>query len=446
MQSMLRTMFSSGPHARALLPAGLLVCLSAVWAGAQQKPGEMPPAPVSVAEVQRRQLKLGETFVGTVVPLRSSIVGSPLEGRVLEFLVNEGDYVTRGQPLARLRTTTLEIELAAAKAELGLRGQELAELELSAPKEIEQAEARMLAAKALMEFAQQRLKRSQQLAQGVPPAIAEDELQQQISAAAAADEVYREKKAAWELAKSGLWDRKIGQAKARVTVQEETIRRLEDDIHEHTVVAPFDGYVTREHTEVGEWITRGGPVAEVVELSSVDVEVPVPERYVSDLRIGTPARVEIDALPGTSRSGKVALIVPEAGIRSRSFPVKVRLKNEPEDCGLGQSGVMLKPGMFGRVTLPVGRIDAALLVPKDALVLGVARPIVWAVETGTTSAVPSKGRVRMVPVELGVAYDEMIEVRGALEAGQWVVVEGNERINPSQPVTVVKTIQPEAGS
>ena len=72
-----------------------------------QPPGRMPAAPVTVTELIERPVGLGETFVGTVMPVRRSTVGSPVGGRVEQFLVNEGDRVSANQPIAELRTVSL---------------------------------------------------------------------------------------------------------------------------------------------------------------------------------------------------------------------------------------------------------------------------------------------------------------------------------------------------
>ncbi len=419
--------------------AGFSMALSvlALRTASAQKPGGMPPAPVAVAPVEQRELNVGKTFVGTVEPVRTSTVGSPVEGRVVEYLINEGDEVKAGQPLTKLRTTSLEIQLAGAQAELELRKQELAELENGTrPGEIEQAHARMEAAQALMDYAQSRLKRTQSLyAKNV---ASEDELQDRASAAEAAMKSYAERKAAWELAVEGPRKEEVEQARARVAIQEETIRQLEDDIAEHTIVAPFAGYVTAEHTEVGQWVAKGGSVAKVVEIDSVDVEVPVLEDYLSQLIPGTAARVEINALPGTSWTGKVISVVPQADVRSRSFPIKIRLENRP-----GTLGMMLKPGMFARVTLPVGDRRSAAVVPKDALVLGGSSPMLYAV-TPADEKKPDLGKARPVPVRVGAAVGELVEVHGPLKLGDLVVVEGNEGLFPNRDLQIVRRVEASA--
>jgi multidrug efflux pump subunit AcrA (membrane-fusion protein) len=118
--------------------------------------------------------------------------------------------------------------------------------------------------------------------------------------------------------------------------------------------------------------------------------------------------------------------------------VKVRLTNE-ESAG----GPLLKAGMIARVTLPVGQEHQALLVHKDALVLGGPSPVVYALDP--SAADPQLGTVRPVPVTLGVASGSSIEITGPLEPGQRVVVQGNERLRPGQEVKVIRTIEAEPG-
>jgi RND family efflux transporter MFP subunit len=406
------------------------LALLAAEAGAQQG-----PALVSISEVIERDVAAAQSFVGTVMPLRTSAIGSAVDGRVLEYPVNEGDRVTKGQPLAQLLTETLQIELAAAEAELELRRQELAELENgSRPEEIEQAKSRMLAAKADLEYWEPRLERTRSLV--ARAASTDEDLQFASSSLQRGRHTYAEAKAAYDLAVAGPRHEKIAQARARVQMQEQAVRRIEDQIAKHTIRSPFDGYVVAERTEIGAWVSKGQVVAEVVELDTVDVQVNVLENYVSFLDVGTPARVEVGALPNQVFTGEVALIVPQADVRSRTFPVKVRLKNQTRG-----GSVLIKAGMLARAALPVGKREAATLVSKDAVVLGGPTPLVYVFEPDEKD--PKQGKVRPVPVELGVADDGLIQVRGPIDAKEQVVVQGNERLRPGQQVAVAEVVAPD---
>lgn len=396
-----------------------------------QPPKGPPPAPVEVAEITQTDVAAGHAFVGTVMATRTSEVGSAVDGRIVAFPVNEGDRVKKGDVLAQLRTGTIEIEVAAARAELELRRHELDELKNgSRPEEVEQARARMLAAKARTEYAQTKLRRAVTLM--ATKTMSQDDFDAAASAAEEAAQLYAESQSISKLAVEGPRKEKLAQAEARVSYAEEQVRLMEDRQEKYTVRAPFDGYVVTEHTEVGQWVKQGELIAEVVELDQVDIQIHVLEDYIAHLRHGSEARIEIGALPDEILTGKVVLVVPRADVRSRTFLVKVRVQNRPAD-----GGVLLKAGLFARVMLPVGKRGQALLVPKDALVLGGREPLVYVVDP------PGKDHpqasVRPVPVELGVANGNRIQVRGPLKLGQQVVVRGNERLRPGQDVVVSMT-------
>lgn len=414
------------------LPRGVGCALILLTAAAGTCGAQEASTPVVVSPVIEREVTTGYRVVGTLKPIKVSVIGSAIDGRVLEFKVDEGDQVSKGQPLAQLRTATLEIELAAAMAELTLREQELAELRNGArPEEIAQAEARMLSAKASHEFAQSKYDRTLSLyRQG--RAATEADLDQARSLATQAKQAVLEATASYDLLKAGTRIERIKQAEAQVSLQQEQVHMIEDRITKHTLVSPFDGFVTAEHTEMGAWVMQGEPVAEVVRLDIVEVVVDAVGEVVTRLKRGTEVRLEVPAFPNDVITGEITQIVPQADVRSRTFPVIIRVKNRIEE------GVpRLKAGMLARVELPAGARQRTPLVPKDALVLGGRRPLVYVVD--------SKGKgqnrtVRGVPVTLGVADGGLIQVSGELKQGQYVVVRGNERLQDGQTVSVSSVI------
>jgi RND family efflux transporter MFP subunit len=357
------------------------------------------------------------------------VVGSAVEGRMVEMRVNDGDWVTKEAPLAQLLTTTIELELAAARAELELRKRELAELEISLPLEKAQAEAALARAEAQYRYAQSRQDRAALLVKK-DRTMSEEDYEEIRSLRDAAYQSLLESKAKLDLFVNGAWEQKKLQAQAKVAVQEAVVGRLEDQLKKYTIKAPFDGYVTAEHTEVGAWIKQGDPVAEVVSIDPAEVTVSVPEEYIAALAPGMSASIRLDAMPDRSFEASITRIVPQADVRSRSFPVKIALDNPRE-----ATGHAIKAGMLARVTLSVGPPKPALLVPKDAVILGGPSPQVYVVaddpRTKQPAAVP-------VSVELGVSEGGNIQVVGNLQAGQQVVVQGNERLIPGAKVRRVK--------
>ncbi|QDT92093.1 efflux RND transporter periplasmic adaptor subunit [Gimesia algae] len=394
------------------------------------------PAPVAVAEIVQKDVAAGQTFVGTVHPIKRSVIGSAVGGRVAEFPVNEGDYVKAKQPLAQLLTNTINLEVDAEKAELKLRQHELEELENgSRPDEIKRAKALMMAARAESEYQTKRRKRLESLY--ARKAVNDDDIQSVVSESIRADELYEEAQAAYQLAVEGPRKEKIDQARARVAIQQALVDELESKVVKHTIITPFNGYVVAEHTEVGQWVNSGELVAEVIALDQVDINVQVLENHIPHVRLGMEVRVEIPAIPDQVFTGEVALIVPQADVRARTFPVKVRVKNT-----ITKDGPLLKSGMLARAVLPTGPKQSALLVSKDALVLGGPSPMIYVVDH--EKGEQKQGKARVVPVQVGVSEGRLIQVKGDLMPGQQVVIRGNERLRPGQDVIVSEILAPDA--
>jgi len=412
--------------------AGLVGCLVAtpLIAGAQPA-GPAAAVPVVAARVTTMQAASGQPFVGTVLPARTSDVGSAVDGRLIELPIVDGQQVAEQEPIAQLLRGLLEIERAGAVAELDRRRQVLGELKAgSRPEEIEQARAAVAGFEARLAYAQGRLKRLGRLAErGTSTA---DELQDAQAELQAIEAQLRGSRAALALAEAGPRQEQIAQAAAAAATQEAEVERFDDQLAKHTIRAPFAGWVIERFTEKGQWVARGGLIARIAELQAVEVEARVPESSIAALREGAEVRLEFDAAPDQAWIGRVTRIVPQADLLSRSFPVRIRLENRIVD------GVpVLKGGMLARAWLPVGAAGSVTVVPKDALVLGGPKPLVFCIDP----AGPAEGVVRPVDVPLGAAVEGHVAVRGSLEPGALVVVRGNERLRPGMKVV----FEPPAG-
>lgn len=412
--------------------------------GPGRAPGP-PPATVIVAEIVEEPVEPSQTFVGTVMPRRRTVVGSAVDGRVVEFLAEEGTRVTKGQPLTQLLTATIQIELEAAKAELELRQQEHAKLVKTLPEDIAQARARQEQAKATAEFAQARERRSKSLFDR-GPAISEEDMQEVRSTGRSAQQAHVAAEAALRAASSSQAE-DLAQSQAKVRMQQEQVNLLEDRLNKFTIKAPFDGYVVAEYTEVGAWVKQGDRIAEIIELAQVEVSVDVPEAYLiglmevmaaaEDRGEAATADVRLRALDvhrsvttERGRTGQVSRIVPQASPRSRTFAVKVVVENVPL-----RSNFLFQAGMLAHVTLPVGVAEkGTTLVPKDALVL---MPDATYVCLAAKNPQGDGWTARRVPVTVGLTKGDRVHVVGdGIVAGEQVVVRGNERLLPGQPIQI----------
>lgn len=397
-----------------------------------ESPGKdqsVPPVPVEVSRVERLEIASGQPFVGTVYPRRISDVGSAVDGRVVSLPLEEGQAVKAGDAIAELLRGLLEIEREGAVAELERLRQVLAELRAgSRPEQIEQARAAVEGLEAKLAYTKGRFARLQKLAdRGTSTA---DELQDAQAELRQVEAQLAGSRAELALTIAGPRAEQIAQAAAAAAVQEAAVERIDDQLAKHTIRSPFNGWVVQRFTEQGQWVVRGGLVARVAELNTVEVEVQVPELTIGSLQPGMDVRLDFDAAPGQAWIGTVERIVPQADLLSRSFPVKVVLENRVVD---GQP--VLRGGLLARAWLPVGRRGVANVVPKDALVLGGPSPVVYAVTADREASAAGgpgqlAGTARAVEVSLGATVSGNVEVIGGLSPGEYVVIRGNERLRP----------------
>jgi len=199
------------------------------------------------------------------------------------------------------------------------------------------------------------------------------------------------------------------------------VGRLEDRLARMTIRAPFAGWVVAERTEVGAWLDEGTVVAELTDLSVIHAMVPVPEQELARIHLGMAVEVACDALPGTTFTGKVTAIVPRADPASRAFPVEVSIDN---------SAGRILAGMIARATFRHDGGAGIATIPKDAFVPqpGGGGYVVKVVD----------GAATIVPVQVVESQEERFAVeplQGDLRAGDRVVIRGNERLRPGQPVS-----------
>jgi RND family efflux transporter MFP subunit len=432
-------------HFRTLLPWGLCVygllqgIFSAVLAQSPAAKGP-PPAIVAVEKVEVREVAAAQSFVGTLQPRRRSVVGSAVDGRVAEYLVTNGQWVTKREPIAKLLTETTTIELEYNQALLLHAEEVLHELEHgSRPEEIVQAKAKLESCKAVLEYTRSKNVRTETLAQK-GGSMSQEERDQARSQFAAAEQEYAAAQANLEMVQKGPRDEKISQAKAQYAAQKALVRQLEDRLEKFTIRAPYDGYVVSEFTEVGAWIKRGDPIAEVIEVDPLEVDVAVSEATIGNLQeamtqaesLGQQLQVviKVDSLGSKPFVGFVEHIVPQADLRTRTFPVKMRVENPKQ----GKTHT-LKAGMICHAMLPVGKTQPALLIPKDALVLGGPSPMVFVAQE---NAETKQHVAQPVPVQIGAAFGSQLSVTGDLKSGMLVITRGNERLFPGQPLSLLE--------
>ena len=329
----------------------------------------LPKTPVVVSEIVIKEVRKPVNLVGTVEPIRRSLVSAAINGIVVEYPYSEGDYVEAGQIIARQSKERLNIMLNEA---INTKSESSAELKL--------AEDELTRIKGLY-------------GKGI---VSESQLDDIIS--------------------------KRDALIARQKLLQSRIDRFKYDISITNTQAPFNGYITKEYSQVGEWLDSGDEVIELIDIDNVQIVVEMPEKYVHLVNVGDAVKVTLHSLSDKTFTGELISIVPQADMASRAFPVKIKLKNDKH---------VIKSSMSAKASFLLGEIKKAKMVLKDSIVSNNGNKIIFVVRDNIAQP---------VNVITGLAYGDFVEVMGEFKVGEQVVVRGNERLRPMNPVEVTYVI------
>jgi len=185
------------------------------------------------------------------------------------------------------------------------------------------------------------------------------------------------------------------------------------------IVSTAEGVITRDMIETGSRVSVQQPVFTVSRINQVFMETKVPESLLGTIKKGGTVSVETDAYQGRKFTGRIDEISPVIEPVTRTAVLKVLLNN---------SSLLLKPGMFARAMIKTGE-HSALLVPLDAVIKSGASRYVFLVK---------ENKAVQINVTTGIILDDKIEVAGALEEGDPVVVFGQNLLEDDVAVRVVE--------
>ena len=191
------------------------------------------------------------------------------------------------------------------------------------------------------------------------------------------------------------------------------------------VTTSFAGTVEEHFVEEGEQVTPGAPVARVVNTQRVKVTAGVPERYATDLEVGTPVQLNFRMYGGDQQQGRVTFVGSAINAQSRTFPIEVELDN--------RAG-RFKPQMTTKMYVTREVLDDVLAVPLGAIVRDERGPSLYVVREDSSGAVAERQ-----PVTLGSSSRGMTVIEEGLEAGDQIIASGAATVSEGDKIQVVET-------
>jgi len=197
------------------------------------------------------------------------------------------------------------------------------------------------------------------------------------------------------------------------------------NLSESTIVSPISGIVTAKHIDEGNMVRVGDRIITIADIESVKVIVPIAERYGAEISVGMPAIIRVDTYADRQFEAKVYSIHPALDAQTHTLQIEIHLKN-------GQ--LLLKPGMFARVTLVTNQKDNTVVIPRDVILGGkIDKNYVYVVEDAS-----SEKYARKRFVEIGIKQADRYEIINGLKAGETLVVNGMNFLVDGTGVEVVR--------
>ena len=387
---------------------------------------------VTTEPVKKRHLEAIVSASGKIQAKRDVNISADTMGRVTELAVDEGYRVRKGQFLLQIDPRNLKTAVQRTEASLA-----------AARSNAEQVRLALDSAKVALKQAQDNYKRQQDLWKG--GLTTRETLER-------AENELRARQA--DLASQ---EQNVRTMQLRMESESATAASAKYDLSKVRIESPIDGIVTRRNIEAGETVVigtmnnAGTVLLTIADMSVIQAEVEVDETDIPSLRIGQPAKVKIDAMPGQTFTGKVTEIgnspiqaaTGASTTQATNFKVVVTLDKEiPE----------VRPGFTCTAEITTAVRDGAVTVPIQATTVremildekgGIVRPPVAAkgkrrstpaAGAASTELAPGQTRKELegvfavqdskavfMPIKTGIAGEKYFEVLSGLKEGDAVI-------------------------
>jgi len=220
------------------------------------------------------------------------------------------------------------------------------------------------------------------------------------------------------------------QALAQVSSVESLVQTATDRLGYTDLLAPFAGEVVETYVENFETVLPMRPIARLLDPSSIELIVSVPENLIGYGDYVISITVSFNALPGVSIPATIKEIGREATQATRTYPVTLVMA-QPE-------GGEILPGMAGEATiearLPEGTGRTGITIPATAMFAGSDIEVtnVWVID-------PATNMLSQRAVETGRLSSSGMLITGGLEAGEWIVVAGTHSLSDGQEVKIIES-------
>jgi RND family efflux transporter MFP subunit len=222
----------------------------------------------------------------------------------------------------------------------------------------------------------------------------------------------------YEQAQAGVTQLQMDNARTTILTSDAQIEQLTQQIAQYTIHAPFGGVITKRNFDLGAVVSPGSPLATLIDISSLKLEVSVPEKNINQFKTGATIQVKTDIYPNAVFRGTVNLVASAADA-AHNYTVKILVPNS--------SQTPLKAGMYAKVILGNTPLQSTISIPRAALIGSSEKPQVYVVKNG---------QVKLREIEVGASNENNVQVIKGLQANEVIATGGLVNLSDGAKVEV----------
>ncbi|HEX7382414.1 MAG TPA: efflux RND transporter periplasmic adaptor subunit [Nevskiaceae bacterium] len=213
-----------------------------------------------------------------------------------------------------------------------------------------------------------------------------------------------------------------GTAQATVEGDRATLAKLH-------ITAPFAGVVGIRKVSLGQYLSPGTAIVDLQRYDPIHLNFSLPQSTLSDVRSGETVHFKVDAYPDHDFTGRITAIGARVDPDTRNIDIQATLDNPKE---------LLRPGLYGEVTLSLGKPLTGVVVPDTAIAFSTFGDTVYVVEDHGKDGKTVHATIVHTAQERG----EKVMLKSGIKAGDVVVIAGQNKLRDGVPVTVDNRIKP----
>lgn len=391
----------------------------------------MPPPIVETTLAAEQPWTISYTATGTLEANNKVDLNSEAPGIISHILVREGDSVRAGQILMRFKADKQMAQVQQSAAGIAASQGSVEQQQAG----ISQFQALVNSAKVKLQLAKSELGRYEQLYKD--EFISQLELEQKRAAYQTAAADYQS-----SLQQLSAIRAQAAQASSALAQSRSSYRYNLALAGETVIRSPFNGVIGSKYVDLGDYVAPTEKLITVVDQSVFRVQFTVPERYLGQLRLGLPVKVTFEGLTNKTASGQVNFIDPVVDPDAHTVRVKALLPASPG----------LKDGLLGNVSLGLGVIPDAVVIPEEAIVPQGEKTFVYVIQHEIYKPREMEGEKKPAkkpeepagPVdvahlrEVTVGYREAgkVQIKSGLKPGDRLIVSGLQKVSDNLVVNL----------